>query len=217
MSCTLIISSPTSQTYYHADAQPNLLWQVRGVKRLWVYPAGDPTLVAPELMENIFASFADEEVPFQKSWDARAECIDLHPDEVICWPHNAPHRVVNIEGLNVSLSTIHETDETDRRKLIYCANRFFRNKTPLPFRSVREDGLGAYLKRQAFRTVRRAGLVHTPPRRVYLSDLRIDASAPLGWRKLAEGPVLTEFSRKDFRLSRDASGAVNVLPRTADA
>src|SRR2546422_745990 len=36
---TLIISSPQALVYYHADAQPNFLFHVRGSKRVWVYPA----------------------------------------------------------------------------------------------------------------------------------------------------------------------------------
>ena len=130
MSCTLIISSPGALVYYHADAQPNLLWQLRGTKRVWVYPAGDRSLIDQTLMEDIFASFADEEVPYRTEFDDKATSFELHPGEVLSWPQNAPHRVTNVEGVNISLSTIHETEETDRRKLVYCANRLFRRSLP---------------------------------------------------------------------------------------
>lgn len=215
MSCTLIISSPTSQTYYHADAQPNMLWQLRGVKRVWVYPAGDRSLIEQDLMEDIFANFADEEVPFQLYWDQMAESHDLHPGEVMSWPQNAPHRVVNVKGLNISLSTIHETEESDRRKLVYCANRLFRRRYRIPLRSTRESGIGSYLKRLSYRVLRRSGLVHTPPRRVYLSALRIDPAAPNGCVAVPDGPILTEYSKKDFRLERDAAGQISVVRTSA--
>lgn len=214
-SATLIISSPTSQTYYHADAQPNLLWQLRGLKRVWVYPAADRRLIDQDLMEDIFANFADEEVPFRLSWDQLATTHDLQPGEVMSWPQNAPHRVVNLQGLNISLSTVHETEESDRRKLVYCANRLFRRSYRIPLRSTRESGVASYLKRFSYRVFRRGGLVHTPPRRVYISSLRVDPDSPTGWLALPGGPVLTEYSRKDFRLERDAEGRISVVRITA--
>jgi quercetin dioxygenase-like cupin family protein len=29
----------------------------------------------------------------------------LEPGDVVSWPHNAPHRIENLDSLNVSLST----------------------------------------------------------------------------------------------------------------
>jgi hypothetical protein len=206
---TLIVSSPKALVYYHADAQPNLLWHVRGVKRLWVYPAGQKRLIAQELMEDIFASFADEEAAYKPEFDAEATVFEAAPGDVICWPQNAPHRIVNLDGLNVSLSTVFQTEASDRRKLIYSANRFFRRTCHMPAWSTKETGVAAYLKRTVFRGFRKLGLVHTPPRRPYIARLRIDADAPAGCTRLA-GPVLTEFSQKDFVLQRDASGQLAV-------
>jgi hypothetical protein len=211
MSCTLIISSPGALVYFHADAQPNLLWQIRGSKRIWVYPSGDRDLIDQTLMEDIFANFADEEVPYRAEFDAKARVFELHPGQVLSWPQNAPHRVTNVEGVNISLSTVHETEPSDRRKLVYCANRLFRRSYHLPTWSTKEAGAMSYLKRFAFRVCRRAGLVHTPPRRVYLSKLRVDPRSPTGFIALPDGPVLTEFSKKDFRLEKDSSGKISVV------
>ena len=210
LSSTLIISSPGALVYYHADAQPNLLWQLRGKKRVWVYPAGDRSLIDQTLMEDIFASFADEEVPYRTEFDAKARTFELHPGEVLSWPQNAPHRVTNVEGVNISLSTIHETEDTDRRKLVYCANRLFRRNYHLPVWSTKETGAGSYLKRLAYRACRRAGLVYVPPRRAYVAKLRIDPRSPTGFSPISDGPVLTEFSKKDFGLVKDPSGKISV-------
>ncbi len=211
MSCTLIISSPDALVYYHADAKPNLLWQLRGTKRIWVYPAGDRSLIDQSLMEDIFASFADEEVPYRAEFDEKARVFDLHPGEVLSWPQNAPHRVTNLEGVNISLSTVHETEESERRALVYCANRLFRRSYHLPLWSTRESGIASYLKRQAYRVFRRAGLVYTPPRRAYLTKLRIDPQSAQGYAPVPDGPVLTEFSKKDFRLEKDHAGKISVV------
>ena len=214
-SCTLIISSPGALVYYHADAHPNLLWQVRGTKRIWVYPAGDRGLIDQALMEDIFASFADEEVPYRAEFDDKARTFDLHPGEVLSWPQNAPHRVTNIDGVNISLSTVHQTEESDRRALVYCANRLFRRSYHIPMSSTRETGAVSYLKRLAFRACRRAGLVDTPPRRAYLSKLRIDPRSRSGYSAVTDGPILTEFSKKDFSLKKDPSGKVSVVQTSA--
>ena len=211
LSCTLIMSSPSSMVYYHADAQPNLLWQLKGAKRIWVYPAQDEALIDRELMEDIFASFADEEVPYRSAFDAKARVCDLHPGEVLSWPQNSPHRVTNVEGVNISLSTVHETEASSRRKLVYCANRLFRRTYGVPLHSTRETGTAAWLKCLAYRGFNRAGLVKTPPRRAYLARQRIDADSPLGYRPIPDAPVLTEFSRKDFKLEKDRTGAVSVV------
>jgi hypothetical protein len=217
-SCTLILSSPTALVYYHADAQPNLLWQIRGSKRIWVYPANDRSLVPQDLMEDIFANYADEEIPYSSEFDKKARAYDLHPGEVLSWPQNSPHRVTNTEGVNVSLSTVHETDETYRRKLVYCANRLFRRTYRLPFSSTDEAGLASYLKRLAFRAIlraRRAG--KAPRRRVYLARVRVDPSSPTGYSAIPDAPVLTEYSKKQFRLERDAQGNVSVIEITGAA
>ncbi|MGQ0655425.1 MAG: carboxylate--amine ligase [Betaproteobacteria bacterium] len=211
IACTLLLSSPNALVYYHADAQPNLLWQLRGKKRVWVYPANDPALIKQELMEDIFANFADEEVPYASKFDDKATVYELCPGDVISWPQNSPHRVTNIEGVNVSLSTVHETEESDRRKLVYCANRLFRRTYRLPLRSTQEAGFASYLKRLSYRAFYRAGLVETPPRRAYLARFRIDPQSPSGYSAIREAPVLTEFSRKDFRIEKDPAGNVSVV------
>jgi hypothetical protein len=184
------------------------LWHVRGDKRLWVYPAGHRTLFAQEVMEDIFASFADEEAAYAEDFDKLAAQFDVSPGDVMCWPQNAPHRVTNVRGLNVSLSTVFQTEDSERRKLIYCANRLFRRKYGIPLRSTQETGIAASMKRTAFRAFRKLGFVHTPPRRAYVAKLRIDPDAPAGCVPVDGDPVLTEFSRKEFTLQKDQSGMV---------
>jgi hypothetical protein len=218
LSCdvTLIVSSPDALVYYHADAQPNLLWHIRGEKRLWVYPANQRSLFAQEVMEDIFASVADEEAAYIPDFDHHATRFDVSPGDVVSWPQNAPHRVTNLNGLNVSLSTVFQTEASERRKLTYCANRLFRRTYGIPLRSTKETGISALLKRTAFRAFRRLGLIYTPPRRAYVAKLRIDPEVPQGCAPLSGDPVLTEFSKKDFTLRKDESGTLAIGQRTVD-
>jgi hypothetical protein len=208
VSSTLILSSPAALVYYHADAQFNLLWHIRGTKQVWSYPENDPELIEQDVMEDIFASYADEEVPYRPEFDEKASVFKLGPGDVISWALNAPHRVTNLTGLNVSLSTVYETEQSYRRKLVYCANRFFRRSFGLPARSTRETGGLSYAKRTAFKFCRKAGLVETPPSRAYITDLIIDPEAPEGVRRRPEGLALTQFSKKEFTLVRGSSGDV---------
>jgi hypothetical protein len=208
---TLIISSPQALVYYHADAQPNLLWHIRGSKRVWVYPAGDVELIEQELMEDIFASYMDEEVPYKAEFDAKAEVFDLHPGDVITWPQNSPHRVTNLGGLNVSLSAVYETAQSSHRKLIYCANRLFRRTYHLPARSTKETAISTPLKTLTYRGIRKLGLIPVPPRRAYVTSLKINPDAPGGFERINDGPILTEFSKKEFVLQRDQGGRVSAV------
>jgi len=98
---TLLISSPSAQVYYHLDVPINILWHLRGKKRVWVYPLSDPRFVSPEHLEAIVSNEMGEELPFDEAFDQQAEVYDLEPGQMITWPQNTPHRVENLEGLNV--------------------------------------------------------------------------------------------------------------------
>lgn len=187
---TLLVSSPGAIVYYHFDASHQALWHLRGGKRIWLYPACDERFASREIMEAIFAGVYeyDEEIPYSPDLDAHAEVFDLEPGQVATWPQNAPHRVVNHDSVNVSLSTGFVTVAADQRHLLYSANRFFRTRFGLPCTSTRESGVGASAKRFAYRVCRRTGLAVAPPaRRPYPRTLVLDAHAALGWRERGRG------------------------------
>lgn len=174
---TLIISSPQALVYYHADGPANMLWHIRGRKRIWIYPALDERYLRRELLEDIFAGVRHEYVPYQTDYDAGAVCYDLEPGCWAAWPHNAPHRVSNLGGVNVSLSTEHFTAASLRRQRVYVANRFLRTRLGWKNPSPREDGALAAFKTLAHRTVARLGLDPLQYKR-YSPVLRINAQAP---------------------------------------
>jgi hypothetical protein len=211
-SATLIISSPAALVYYHADPQFNFLWHIRGSKRVWSYPAGDRELIDQELMEDIFASYADEEVPFKPEFDRKAKVFDLNAGGVIWWPLNSPHRVTNLAGLNVSLSTVYETEESYRRKLVYNANRFFRRSYGIPLWSIKETGICSCLKRSAFKLFQKVGAVPSPKRPAYVTQLRVSATGSDGVQRLSGAPVLTNFSKPELMLAGNQTGKVAATP-----
>ena len=183
---TLLLSSPDAQVYYHADGPPTTLFHVRGKKRMWIYPAKDERFVSQYFMEEIFGSAMDEEVPYSPEFDEYAEVFDLEPGDAIWWPLNAPHRIVNLGTLNVSLSTRYRTEQSERRKLVYNANRFLRRKLGLRRLSVKETGWVSSLKCLAYLACRRSGLAKNPPSYIYETTLRVDPKAALGIAPLAE-------------------------------
>lgn len=159
-SANLLISAPSALVFYHADAPLNMLWHLRGRKRCWVYPRDDGRCVTQENLEQVFVpGEVGEELPYDHSFDAEAEVFDLDGGDLITWPQNTPHRIENVEGLNVSLSTEHYTAAARQRQAVYLANHTFRRWLPFPFRSTELHGLGPGLKANAFRVIRRLGLV----------------------------------------------------------
>lgn len=159
---TLLISSPGAQVYYHADAQPNLLWHVRGTKRVWVYPALDERYMTEEALGRIFTGEADEQLPYDGAWDAEAQVIDLAAGEVAWWPQNSPHRVMNVDGFNVSLSTEFTTAASTQRVNVRAANHVLRSRLHVPSARTAEQGLLASAKVAGYRLGRRAGVLKTP-------------------------------------------------------
>jgi len=90
-------------------------------------------------MEDIFSGAVDE-VPYSEDFDKSAKVFELRPGDVASWPQNAPHRACNLDRTSLSLTAIHWTAASERRKLVYLANRYFRRRLTLPPHSVAERG-----------------------------------------------------------------------------
>ena len=184
---TLLVSSPTAMVYYHADGPASLLWHIRGRKRIWVYPALDERYMKRELLEDIFAGVRHEYLPYEPAFDEGAQVYDLEPGQWISWPQNAPHRVTNLDGVNVSLNTEYFTRTSRRRFQVYVANRFFRTRLGRKNPSTREDGVLALAKTLTQRAARRVGL-NPLEFRHQVPVLRVVAGAPGGVVELQPVP-----------------------------
>lgn len=190
---SLIISSPRALVYYHADAPASVLWHIRGRKRVWVYPALDERYLPREDLEDILADVRHEYLPFDRAFDRDAVVYDLEPGQWTAWAQNAPHRVTNLDSLNVSLSTEHFTAASRGRVRVYRANRFFRRRFGWRGLSTRERGAGAFVKTVLHRLAVQAGLDRTEVKR-HIPTLRVDADAPGGIVPLDSG-VAPKVSR----------------------
>jgi hypothetical protein len=179
-SMSILVSSPRMNVAYHADVPGQCLWQVRGQKRVWVYPAREPFLPRRTMERIALKKALDTDFAYDPSFDASAEVHDLNPGDWITWPRNCPHRVVNADCVNVSLTTEHWTDELRAGYVVDYANGLLR-----PLLGERElardtDGAAFYAKfalagaHKLVAKARRAGLPLT-------IDFRVDPASADGF------------------------------------
>lgn len=184
---TLLLSSPGSQLYYHLDAAPNMLWNLRGTERFWLYPAMDTRFAPQDFLEKIYADEIEEEMPYDPAFDKAATCYTLQPGQVASWPHNAPHRVEYID-LSVSLATSYYTPVLERRRRVQLANRYILRNLGVKNRSMKETGLRSWMKRFTYRAINKVRPFERAedPLKGYITNLQLDPQEPNGMRRLAD-------------------------------
>jgi hypothetical protein len=185
----LLISSPTAEVFYHADAQPNVLWHIRGRKQLIVYPPWDSRFLSQENRELCLLGMLMDDT-CRADLEREATTFDMAPGDAVTWPQSTPHRVVNVEGLNVSISSEHHTAASKRRQRVAAANWFLRRRLGLPTRSLETGGVAAALKRGTYRACKALGralgggsLVPVDPDPT--ATIRLDARDPRGYVEIA--------------------------------
>ncbi len=140
----ILISSPKAQVFYHADVSETLLLHVKGKKRFRIYPPHAPWL-SNQSMERILHKTQTEDIPFDRAWDADAAVLDLTPGSFVSWPLHAPHRVENLEGLNVSVTCEVVTRDSMMKNAVLHANGALRQMGFTP-RSASPHGVQALAK-----------------------------------------------------------------------
>ncbi len=140
---TILISSPKVQVYYHADVPGQSLWQVRGTKRVWVYPNQPPFLPQDGIERIVLGEAHEISLPYEKWFDDHAEVVDLEAGRMVHWPINCPHRVVNHDCLNISVTTEHWTKELRNIYATNYANGILRKH--LGFKNLSQSTSGASL------------------------------------------------------------------------
>ena len=103
----------------------------------------------------MFTGESEDDLPYDPSFDDHAVSHDLGPGDMVTWPQNTPHRVENLEGLNVSLTTEHYDQAAVRKRTTYLANHYLRRWFRLPTTSTNLSGLVPSLKRATYRVARR--------------------------------------------------------------
>lgn len=141
----LLISSPNVQVHYHLDIPMVALFQLRGRKRLWLYPR-DEAFAPSSYIEDIVHMKREEDLPYRADFDANAEIYDLTPGMGLTWPQLAPHRVQNANCVNVSLSCEYMTMKSLVNANAAYTNAFLRRNMNLSPSVSSTPGPSAYGK-----------------------------------------------------------------------
>ncbi|MDX2308167.1 MAG: hypothetical protein NW216_08015 [Hyphomicrobium sp.] len=156
--CGILISSPLAQVYYHMDLPGQSLWQLHGRKRVYLYPTTAPYLTGEQL-ERIALYEVEVDIPYEASYDAAAKVFEIGPGEMLHWPLNAPHRVENLDCLNISMTTEYWTESIRRSQIVNMANGILRNHAGMAPQSRATSGPGFWMKAAMQAGVRRSGLL----------------------------------------------------------
>jgi hypothetical protein len=154
----ILISSPKAQVYYHCDLPGQSLWQIHGKKRVYVYPNRAPFLT-PEQLETIALTEVEVNMAYDPAYDREATMFEIGGGEMLHWPLNAPHRVENLDTLNVSMTTEYWTQAIRRRQMLNVGNAILRTKLKVTPRSTAISGPAFWAKAALQAGVRRAGLL----------------------------------------------------------
>ncbi|MEZ5875701.1 MAG: hypothetical protein R3D30_13105 [Hyphomicrobiales bacterium] len=173
----ILISSPNAQVYYHADLPGQSLWQIRGMKRVYVYPPVAPFLT-PEKIEGIILSGLEVNMEYAPWYDDYAVVADLEPGEMMHWPLHSPHRVDNHDCLNVSLTTEYWTEPIRRTVMMNSANAVLRARLGINPRSSAISGPGFWAKAAFQAGVKRAGLLNKQRAAARPITFRLDPAHP---------------------------------------
>ena len=172
----VLISSANAQVFYHLDVPLVSLWQIRGTKRVWVYPPEAP-YVGEEALEKIVLRETAEQFAFDPAWDDGAQEVELTPGRMVTWSQNAPHRIENGPMLNVSLSMEFMTPEALLRANVIYANGVLRRRAGL--RPRLRDGVNpANLGKFALARGAKALKLQKTQERILPASFRLDPAQP---------------------------------------
>ncbi|MFZ1814969.1 MAG: transcriptional regulator [Rhizobiaceae bacterium] len=173
---TILISSPNVYVPYHCDVPGQMLWQIRGRKRVWVYPANEPFMSQSALEKLIIGEFHETDMPFHDWFDECAMVYDLEPGWMLHWPLNCPHRVENHDCVNVSVTTEHYTNSIRNAYGVNYANGLLRKAG---FSELQRQTSGAmlYAKLALAAGVKFSG-IRKSASKPYQIDFRVDPDAP---------------------------------------
>jgi hypothetical protein len=176
----ILISSPNVQVLYHCDIPGQTLWQVRGQKRVYVYP-NKPPFLKQDSLEKIALRETQEFLPYEEGFDAGAVVFDLQPGQMLHWPLNAPHRIVNGDCVNASFTTEHFTPGDRRSFFVNYANGILRNRFGRHELSQKTSGPSYWAKLGLAAAYKFSGN-QRKHRKVLPVDFIVDPKAPQGLR-----------------------------------
>ena len=181
--CGILISSPNAQVYYHSDIPGQMLFQISGRKRVYVYPANEP-FITPEDLQRTAISGLEVDIPYADWYDDYARVFEFEPGQMLHWPHYAPHRIENEDQLNVSMTVEFLTGPIRRRQIDNLANGVLRYRLGLRPQKTSTNGPVFWSKAALWLAWRKTPWI-AKQRAVHRQvDFVLDTTVPEGMRDL---------------------------------
>ncbi len=184
-SASILISGPQMGIFFHADAADTMLWHMRGTKTMLVYPATDD-FISERAMEAILLKETLSDAPYEEAMDAHAERVVFQPGDAAAWPLHGPHRVINGDSLNVSVSVEYTTPRSARTNGAFYTKGWLRRRVGLDLGASRgtPEALQSILwaTSKPLRLVER-GRKTVEKRHPRCFDVDLDAPDCVSWRE----------------------------------
>jgi hypothetical protein len=152
----ILISSPVARVPYHFDKTETILWHVRGKKRMYLYPLTQK-FISDKAYESVISNNLEDDLPYDNSYDADADIIDLAEGTALTWPLNQPHRVNN-QTFCVSVTTEYSTQESGLKNAAMLTNATLRHRFGMNPSYEQDGDLKRRVKSLAGRVLRKAKL-----------------------------------------------------------
>lgn len=179
----VLISSARMGIFFHVDPAETMLWHVRGTKTMYVYPPKEE-YISEAALEAILLKETLSDLPYDPAMEADVAKVTLEAGEAVSWPIHSPHRVVNGDDLNVSVSVEFSTPRSMLTNGVFYTNGRMRRSLGLNFQS---RGTPELMK-PAYWAVAKALKTLAPPKHNFeashVRQFDVDLSAPncVRWR-----------------------------------
>jgi hypothetical protein len=179
----VLLSGARMGIFFHVDPAETMLWHVRGTKTIYVYPPRQEH-VTEAALEAILLKETLSDLPYRPEMEAGVEAVAMQPGEAAFWPLHSPHRVINGDNLNVSVSVEFSTPRSILTNGVFYTHGVLRRRLGLKGVSRRTPAI----LHPAYWALAKAMKVLSPPKqnfeRSHQRQFDVDLSAPgcIRWR-----------------------------------
>jgi hypothetical protein len=123
--CTIILASPGRVTPYHIDGELNLLMQIQGTKKFYVFDGDDPDILSSECLERFWGRSELNVGNYSSEVQKKAIGFDLGPGSGVHIPLTFPHWAQNGPEVSAAISINFRALRCDRAN-VYRINHMLR-------------------------------------------------------------------------------------------
>lgn len=122
----IFVSSPRTVTPFHFDKEHNLLLQVQGRKRVYVWEPDDIEVASEHARDRFHHRHERDLLQWRDAFRQRAHVFDMEPGQGAYLPSTSPHMVENGDQPSITMSFTYYTDATRRDALLHKAHSILR-------------------------------------------------------------------------------------------